>query len=110
MFEEEFYAKLGTLIADRRDELGKTQSDVAKACGISRASLANIEAGRQRVYYHLALKIRNVLEIDNLANAVCEEIAQHSGKRSKPQSVNGVGLKSVHKSIANDIWQQIDAF
>jgi transcriptional regulator with XRE-family HTH domain len=36
---------VGAAIAARRKELGLTQREVAKACGIERASIAALEAG-----------------------------------------------------------------
>ena len=42
--------------------MGKTQLELARAVGISRASLANIERGEQRVYIHHALALAAALE------------------------------------------------
>jgi transcriptional regulator with XRE-family HTH domain len=49
---DELYDQLGTLIRDRRKKLLLTQRDLAARIGISRASLANIETGRQKVLVH----------------------------------------------------------
>ena len=43
------YKRLGATIKARRRELGLTQSELAHQLGISRASLASIETGRQGV-------------------------------------------------------------
>lgn len=40
-------AAFGLALRQRRDALGLTQEAVAMACGMSRASIANMEAGRQ---------------------------------------------------------------
>lgn len=46
------YKQLGTIIKNRRRALGLTQELLANRLGISRASLANVETGRQRVLVH----------------------------------------------------------
>jgi len=52
MSDMEFYRRLGRAVAKRRDELGLTQGEVAEKLGLSRASLANLENGRQRIMVH----------------------------------------------------------
>lgn len=47
--ERLFWAELGLRIAIARDTKGFTQTTLARRIGISRTSVANIEAGRQRV-------------------------------------------------------------
>lgn len=49
---EPVYKAIAARIEMLRDTLGLTQHDLAKASGISRPALANIEAGRQRVSVH----------------------------------------------------------
>lgn len=59
------YPEIGTRIRDRRKKhLGKTQEEVCKLIGISRASLANIEGGNQRIYAHQLYSVAEVLEMD----------------------------------------------
>ena len=52
MEKHSIYAELGRAVATRRKMVGLTQAEVAKAVGISRASIANIESGRQKVLLH----------------------------------------------------------
>ena len=52
MEKHAIYAELGRAVATRRKMVGLTQAEVAKAVGISRASIANIESGRQKVLLH----------------------------------------------------------
>jgi len=56
----------GRAVAKRRDELGLTQTDLSGLTGLSRASIASIEKGRQNVLLHhvydlaQALRLRHV--------------------------------------------------
>lgn len=52
MDEDAIYAALGQTVAARRKGLKLTQAEIATKVGISRASIANIEAGRQKVLLH----------------------------------------------------------
>jgi len=61
---EPIYRMLGAKVAQIRNLLGKRQEDVAKAVGMSRAALANIEAGRQRIMMH---------DVESLARALGTE-------------------------------------
>ena len=69
MSDMELYRRLGRAVAERRGELGITQSAVAEKLGLSRASLANLENGRQRIMVHQlfalvdALKLKSILDL-----------------------------------------------
>lgn len=52
MTPEELYERLGAHLAVARRRRGLTQQQVAQACGLSRPSVANIEAGRQWIQVH----------------------------------------------------------
>lgn len=49
---DRFYRELGSSIRRARLEAGLTQSDLGKAIGLTRTSVANVEAGRQHVQAH----------------------------------------------------------
>ena len=49
---EPVYQAVGARIRMLRDVLGIEQHTLAERTGLSRASIANIEAGRQRIYMH----------------------------------------------------------
>ena len=55
------YDAFGRAVALRRDQLGMTQAQLSARVGLSRASIANIEAGRQNVLLHHACDIAAVL-------------------------------------------------
>lgn len=52
MAPEKIYQIFGRQLARAREECGLTQSELARRVNLSRASIANIEAGRQRVLLH----------------------------------------------------------
>ena len=60
---DELYDELGILIRSRRKKLLLTQHDLAARIGISRASLANIETGRQKVLVHQLYSLAMALDL-----------------------------------------------
>jgi transcriptional regulator with XRE-family HTH domain len=62
MIESSLYKAFGEAVAKRRNALGLTQVELATRVGISRASLANIERGRQNVLLHHAYSLASALE------------------------------------------------
>jgi transcriptional regulator with XRE-family HTH domain len=52
MTPAQVYPQLGSIVRSRRRELGLTQHALAAQLGMSRAALANIETGRQKVFAH----------------------------------------------------------
>src|SRR5438270_13581022 len=60
---DELYRELGRKIRQARERQGErlSQDALAKQLGISRASMVNIEAGRQRAPLHLLWQIAEVL-------------------------------------------------
>lgn len=56
-----FYREVGLRVQFIRKRRDKTQQEVADELGISRASYANIEAGRQRVSLDLIWKLGIIL-------------------------------------------------
>lgn len=60
----DIYPLIGEAIRSRRKRLSLTQDKLAAALQISRASLANIEAGRQKVLVHHLYDIADALQLD----------------------------------------------
>ena len=58
---EVVYRRLGEWVKDRRRATGLRQQEVADRMGLTRASIANIETGRQRVLMHDALALLVIL-------------------------------------------------
>ena len=82
MDSNRIYRDLGTRIRDLRRGLGRTQDQLAKQVGISRASLANIEAGRQQVLVHHLFGLADALELDSPAALLLPPRAESQRARS----------------------------
>jgi transcriptional regulator with XRE-family HTH domain len=72
MSDMELYRRLGRAVAKRREELEMTQAEVAEKLGLSRASLANLESGRQRIMVHQVFGLVNALKLDSILDLVPE--------------------------------------
>ncbi|UOZ10201.1 helix-turn-helix transcriptional regulator [Amycolatopsis sp. WQ 127309] len=59
----EFYSVVGNKIKEIRTRAKVTQTDLAKALGLTRSSVANIEAGRQRLQLHGLVQAATVLRV-----------------------------------------------
>jgi len=46
------YKQFGLRVRQLREALGLTQAELAKRVGLERTSIANIEAGKQRILLH----------------------------------------------------------
>jgi transcriptional regulator with XRE-family HTH domain len=57
------YRDLGEMVSRRREALGLTQKDLAVEVGLSRASIANIETGRQKVMLHQIFNLASALQL-----------------------------------------------
>jgi DNA-binding XRE family transcriptional regulator len=64
MNEDKFYEELGQLITKERLNAGVKQEDLANFLELSRASVVNIEKGRQRPSTFLLINIAKYLKID----------------------------------------------
>lgn len=64
---EEIYERVGWNVAERRREIGVSQTELAERCGLTRGSIANIESGRQRPTLHTLSDIAEALEADMLS-------------------------------------------
>ncbi len=58
----------GKAVAQRREELGLTQANLAGLVGMSRASIANIEKGRQNVLLHHVYDLAAALEMPKVGD------------------------------------------
>ena len=68
MSDEAIYRAFGRAVATRRKGLNLTQATLAARVGISRASIANIESGRQNVLLHHVYRLASALEFAKLSD------------------------------------------
>jgi transcriptional regulator with XRE-family HTH domain len=80
MDAERIYKNLGNRIRDLRRSLGLTQDQLAKQVGISRASLANIERGKQQVLVHHVFALADGLQLESPAQLL---LAPQGGGRKR---------------------------
>ena len=65
MRSTDIYREVGRNIRRYRAGAHRTQAQLASEIGVSRASLANIEAGRQQVLIHHLYAIADALDLDS---------------------------------------------
>ena len=65
MSPKDIYGEVGRHIRRYRTSAHRTQAQLAAEIGISRASLANIEAGRQQVLLHHLYAIAEALDLSS---------------------------------------------
>jgi transcriptional regulator with XRE-family HTH domain len=61
---DEICKRFGKLLADRRTESGMSQEAFAKAVGLSRTSITNIERGRQPIGLHTLYFMADILGVE----------------------------------------------
>lgn len=85
-----FYKKVGENIREKRKELGLSQEGLAKAIGLKRPSMSNIEKGRQNILLHTFCDI--VETLNSTASALLPE-------RPSPDPVQMPDLTSYSKGV-----------
>jgi transcriptional regulator with XRE-family HTH domain len=85
-----FYKKVGESIRAKRKERGLSQEGLARAIGLKRPSMSNIEKGRQNILLHTFCDIAETL--DTNANALLPELVLH-------EPVNIPDLHSYSKKV-----------
>lgn len=95
------YRSFGRAVAERRKFLGKTQMQIAKAVGLSRASLANIERGSQKVFLHQVLALTEALELESSHEIVPSRALPP--RQMVPVTFNVSGAKDLSKDQKTQI-------
>lgn len=81
MNESDLYEELGRLVRQHRERLGISQEALAQAIELSRASVANIETGRQRIPLHHLYRLARALKVE-------AEALLPRGARAAPTAIN----------------------
>jgi transcriptional regulator with XRE-family HTH domain len=68
VLEDAIYHALGARISTRRSELKLSQADLAERVGMSRGSVANVEAGRQRLPLHQVYRYLEALQLGEVGD------------------------------------------
>ncbi|MFE0473234.1 helix-turn-helix domain-containing protein [Streptomyces sp. NPDC058947] len=61
---ERFYLAVGLRVREARTAARMTQAQLAEGLGLTRSSVANVEAGRQRTPLHVFAMIAEALDVD----------------------------------------------
>jgi transcriptional regulator with XRE-family HTH domain len=101
MHTSEIYQYLGKRIKHYREQQNITQEQLGIALGLSRTSVTNIEAGRQRFNVELAYKIAETLDV-NIGLLFPDAIPQ-SQDELKEQVRRLTALVDRYRQLASDV-------
>lgn len=104
MVTEPIYGKLGKAIARLRARSGMTQQNLADAVGISRASVANIERGEQRVYLDQVLAFGDAFNISSIDELL--EGANLENQSGNPVNLSGDKLKRPQQRQVKNVLER----
>ena len=82
MDEPLLYQQFGELVRRYRNRLSLSQVQLGTAIGLTRASIANIETGRQRIPLHHLFRIASALKIE--IDVLLPRQAGHSAATAEP--------------------------
>lgn len=100
------YKTLGQSITVLRRKAAVTQQELADAVGISRASVANIERGEQRVFFDQAVAIASFFDLEGVDQLLA---AAYTGATAdqKPASLSGDRLNRSQRREVSDLLQEL---
>ena len=93
------YRALGIAVAARRKKNKVSQEVLARAVGLSRASIANIETGRQKVLLHHVYLIAEALSCESITELIPEKI-QRREQMPQVKTMGGAASALTEKEIA----------
>ncbi len=108
MGERDVYREFGRKVAESRHAAGLTQADLARKVGLSRASLANIERGEQRVFLHQLLAIAATLELQKVEELLPSLASLRSQERADV-TVSGDRLSKAQERAIKELVSSITA-
>lgn len=98
------YPLLGRAVAQRREQLQLTQAQVASRIGLTRASLANIETGRQKVLLHHVYLLTDALGLASILDLVPAAFA--GGLREEPLPLGNTKVTPSQKAQLQSLVRQ----
>ena len=98
------YSQLGGAIKRRRETLGLTQAAVAPRVGLTRASLANIETGRQKVLLHHVYLLADALDLKSILDLVPAAI--EPTVEGEPMKLNTNKVTTTQKAQVASVLRQ----
>jgi transcriptional regulator with XRE-family HTH domain len=100
----DIYKEIGETIRLRRKKFGLTQDALAVRVNVSRASLANIESGRQRLLIHVLYEIALELHMDPKDLLPAAPSLQEEKTSSGPVKLPQKGLKKSQRDQIQDLF------
>jgi transcriptional regulator with XRE-family HTH domain len=102
MSDMDLYKLLGSRAATRRKQLGLTQEEIAKQIGLSRASLANLETGRQKILLHHVYELAAALELRTITDLIPNALVE-----IEPVDFVGDAVSDQQKTALEDFVRRI---
>ena len=102
MVEKEIYIALGQAVSTRRKQLGLTQAKLAAQIGISRASIASIESGRQNVLLHHVYKLATALGIVKISDLL-PPLSKSTNREDIDMILSDETLSPIGKAQINEL-------
>ncbi|MGE3745710.1 MAG: helix-turn-helix transcriptional regulator [Sphingomonadaceae bacterium] len=103
MISADLYVAFGRKLASARKRASLTQSEVAQSVGLSRASIANIEAGKQRVFLDQIFDLASALSAKNLTELLPEYLIDNSNDRASLILTGAKNLTRDQERVLEDI-------
>jgi transcriptional regulator with XRE-family HTH domain len=97
--DKALYKAIGKLVSVRRDRLDLNQEELARRVGVSRATLASIETGRQGVLVHQLYELAKQLDLpssDLLPPVPDKRTASKSEALPMPENLNDQQIAEVN--------------
>lgn len=106
MRESEIYEQLGQLVRRHRNRLSMSQETLSEKLGLSRASVANIEAGRQHIPLHHLYSLARALRVEPHTLLPSQEARSDSSAR--PRISSAIGLNDREEANVARVVGSID--
>lgn len=98
----QIYKLFGLRLSDARAIAKLTQNELAQRAGMSRASIANIEAGRQRVLLHQIIELTDALRMTSATDLFLVDLLRPSQVEGRQPKLLTTGSRITQKD-ADDI-------